>query len=172
MSDRLVQYIVEASDAVANRFAEKIELASRRCESPIEALLMAALVSADEQQPINLFHFMGSGELPETLPFGGVAFIYPQAKIGKYRADFAIVDATTSKSGEKWRVMIVECDGHDFHERTKEQARRDKSRDRYFQSLGHKVLHFTGSEIWADPDACAGEVVSQLAFEDEWRVRP
>mgnify|MGYP003580046510 CR=1 FL=1 len=75
------------------------------------------------------------------------------------------------KSHGKPRWMIVECDGHEFHERTKQQARRDKQRDRFFQSIGYKVLRFTGSEIWADPDECASEIIEQLACDDEWRNR-
>ena len=27
---------------------------------------------------------------------------------------------------EPEKKMVIECDGHDFHERTKEQARRDR----------------------------------------------
>jgi len=58
--------------------------------------------------------------------------------------------------------VLIECDGHDFHERTKEQARADKSRDRRFAALGHRVLRFTGSEIHADNIRCAQEVYGIL----------
>lgn len=70
-----------------------------------------------------------------------------------YYADMAIEIAGTGKY-----VCIVECDGHDFHERTKEQAKRDRSRDRAFQSAGIPVFRFTGSEIYADSLKCAREV--------------
>ena len=33
----------------------------------------------------------------------------------------------------------MECDGHDFHERTKEQASSDKKRDRSLQAAGFLV---------------------------------
>jgi very-short-patch-repair endonuclease len=55
---------------------------------------------------------------------------------------------------------VVECDGHDFHERTKEQAASDKARDRALQALGMRVLRFTGSEIWSDPLVCAREALA------------
>lgn len=45
-------------------------------------------------------------------------------------------------------ALAVECDGHDFHEKTKEQARRDKSRDRILISHGIHTIRFTGSEIF------------------------
>ena len=38
------------------------------------------------------------------------------------------------------RQVVVECDGHDFHERTKEQAANDRERDRGLQGLGFSVF--------------------------------
>lgn len=54
--------------------------------------------------------------------------------------------------------FVVECDGHAFHEKTKEQAAQDKRRDRTLQSLGFKVFRFTGMEINNDVLSCAEEV--------------
>ncbi len=54
--------------------------------------------------------------------------------------------------------VIVELDGHDFHERTPEQARSDKSRDRELQRLGWRVMRFTGREVLDDPEQCLHEV--------------
>lgn len=47
-----------------------------------------------------------------------------------------------------------------YHEKTKEQAKRDKARDRYFQSLGLIVLRYTGSEIYKNPLKCALDALS------------
>lgn len=97
--------------------------------------------------------------------------IYTQAPVGSYRVDILIV-STFSDGGKFTPIkIVVECDGHDFHERTKEQARRDKQRDRHFQSRGFKVLRFTGSEIFADPEAVANEVWGELQRDDSWRNR-
>jgi hypothetical protein len=74
-----------------------------------------------------------------------------QHPIQQYRADFVIWSKET---------VAVELDGHDYHERTKEQAQRDKARDRLFQQLGFKVFRYTGSEVWRDPLKCALEAVS------------
>lgn len=86
--------------------------------------------------------------------FGTKTAIFAQHEVatpnGNYRLDFA-VDPDGSK-------IAIECDGHEFHERTKEQAARDKSRDRALQAAGWRVLRFTGSEIFADPGKCASEV--------------
>jgi very-short-patch-repair endonuclease len=75
-----------------------------------------------------------------------------QQKIGPYRVDFAFPDCR----------VVVECDGHDYHEKTKEQARRDKRRDRYLTGEGWRVYRFTGSEIFQNADRCVAEIVSVL----------
>jgi very-short-patch-repair endonuclease len=90
-----------------------------------------------------------------------VVFLFePQAQIENYRVDFAFY-----QRGEQGvRTLIVECDGHDFHERTKEQAIADRSRDRRLQELGYTVYRFTGSEIYNDPIKCAEQL---MAWVDE-----
>lgn len=67
-----------------------------------------------------------------------------QAKIDKYTVDFLIqVDEN--------KYIVIECDGHEFHEKTKEQAKHDKERDRFLQKEGYPVYRFTGSEIFNNP---------------------
>lgn len=83
--------------------------------------------------------------------------VVPQVVVAQYRADFVIYHpkGLVGLSG-----IIVECDGHDFHERTKEQAVRDKSRDRDLQEAGFKVMRFAGSEVWADAFECASQAIA------------
>jgi hypothetical protein len=59
--------------------------------------------------------------------------------------------------------FIIEADGHDFHEKTKEQAKRDKIRDRHLIQEGYTILHFTGSEIWNDSDGVMKEIINQIS---------
>ena len=63
--------------------------------------------------------------------------------------------------------IAVELDGHDFHEKTKEQAQRDKEKDRWLQSQGWIVARFTGSEVWNDPD----EVIHKIERMGRIRLR-
>lgn len=77
----------------------------------------------------------------------------------QYTVDFAFI---TRRPPKGYAAIIVECDGHDFHEKTKEQARKDKSRDRQFQKNGFLVLRFTGSEIWKSPETCLCDVLECL----------
>lgn len=54
--------------------------------------------------------------------------------------------------------MGIECDGHDYHERTKEQAAKDRSKDRILKVRGLEIIRFTGSEINRDPARCVAEI--------------
>lgn len=167
---RAQAYIETAAQGEALRFIEAFGTIQAWCESPIEELLMAALYSASKISDLRL-DFMHGDSPPAQAYYDEAAFVYQQATIGPYRVDILIHDASLPFDLAQPRFMVVECDGHDFHERTKEQARRDKQRDRFLQSKGFKVLRFTGSEIWADPDNCADEIINELAKNDSWRNR-
>ena len=112
-----------------------------KCESPIEQLMCLALDRKLMRHPY-------------------VLNVTSQNKMElegkKYRADFVIEFQKDAEA--PINKVIIECDGHDFHERTKEQAQRDKQRDRDLQAAGYAVLRFTGSEIYRDPIKCAVEV--------------
>lgn len=93
--------------------------------------------------------------------------VTPQINIGGLRrADFLIsaLDYRSDHHNPSIRTLIIECDGHEFHERTKEQAANDKSRDRGCQMAGHQVFRFAGSEIWNSPLQCVHEVISWAAI--------
>ena len=86
---------------------------------------------------------------------GGTLIVQFQVQIADIgRVDFLIhaLDCGGEREEEwNWKQLIVECDGHDFHERTKEQAAKDKARDRQAQLAGYTVFRYTGSELWRDP---------------------
>ncbi len=116
------------------------------CESPIEVMLLSAL------SDVFSWEIAGGGLIIQCQDR---IFCHEKGKQkAKYRVDFHIfsypLDPKTS--------VVIECDGHDFHERTKEQARADKSRDRGLVAEGYTILRFTGSEIYADAWACARQV--------------
>ena len=100
----------------------------------------------------NPFHF-GSG--PVTPGF----FLTPQFEVGAYRVDF--VFGMTQRPSAR-QCIAIECDGHQWHEKTKEQAAKDKARDRYLATEFGAVLHFTGSEIFKDVAGCWMEVLAVM----------
>jgi very-short-patch-repair endonuclease len=136
-------------------------------DSPIEEFLavamrayIAATCSKISFEPI----LWGSlKELKKTpFPPGCRAFIQPQVSIYDYRVDFlAVIEGV----GGTRKFIAIECDGHDFHEKTKDQAQRDKARDREIQSAGVEVHRFTGSEIWRAPFTVAYEIIERINDE-------
>jgi len=84
--------------------------------------------------------------------YGHEVDIIPQHKIDKYRVDFLFIV-------DRKKQFIVECDGHDFHEKTKEQVIKDNIRDRYFLMRDIPVFRFSGSEIFNSSDHLAYEIL-------------
>ncbi len=143
-------------------------------ESPIERLLLWELITIASRHDVNVqigcgWKFTDDGKLTGPRPwevFRARAALFvticQQVKVGQYRCDFVLEHLDMTAATEERRRLVVECDGHDFHERTKEQAARDKGRDRYFVERGLKVFRFTGSEIYRDVTACAAQAIAEL----------
>jgi len=74
-----------------------------------------------------------------------------QHKIGPYRADIFIES--------KYRKIVIECDGKEFHQ----DKKREEKRDRYLESKGYLVLHFTGSEIFQNSEACVQKIIENIS---------
>jgi very-short-patch-repair endonuclease len=171
----LAQYVAEAGEFARKEaetsFLWDLQCAERRCESPIEVLMLGAIILEGnknyqlarilpEQYSAELFLKPKLQEDEHPTPLS--SRIFPQLVIGSYRVDFCL-----NFSGGFY--LIVECDGHEWHDRTPEQAQRDKARDRALQAEGFQVLRFTGREIWADAKKCAAEVFKTA--EREWSRR-
>jgi len=114
------------------------------CESPIEQLMIAEIFAIGMRDGIN------NGK-----PFDRFC---PQYKVGVYRIDIALFLELGSNSYK----LAIECDGHDYHERTEKQARRDKKKDRYLQSQGWLIARFTGSEIYKNPCKCLEKAIDMV----------
>jgi very-short-patch-repair endonuclease len=132
------------------------------CESPIEvgfaqALFLRSIGDQCSWRIGDQSRFFGSQvERTEIAPQFKIESIYREKS---YRVDFAVIHR--HRYGDESR-LVIECDGHDYHERTKEQAARDRQKDRDLQSLGWKVFRFTGSEIHADADDCVIQLFEQI----------
>lgn len=143
---------------------------SFRGESPIEDIFYAALKIAGQYGSNEVRYVRDAANREEAMLLAGDSnnkdslIVESQVQIENWRVDFLVwyFDWNRNKGGERWRAVIVECDGHDFHERTKKQAARDRQRDRESQLNGIPVLRFTGSELWNDPWGCALEVIAWM----------
>ncbi|MFD3219934.1 endonuclease domain-containing protein [Staphylococcus saprophyticus] len=137
-----------------------------KCGSPIEEMYVATLSYIGELSNLELD-------------------IKNQYEVGvdgkKYKVDFYVTanqqytiennDGTFVQSREV--SLCIECDGHDFHEKTKEQVKRDKQRERNLAKRGFKVIRFTGSEIYQDTQKCVAEtlrILESLINKESFRI--
>lgn len=117
--------------------------------SPIEQIFLMEwrFLAIDEKQGVTI--------KPQTeLKSGGTA----------YRIDFVV-----TWPGQKQKLAI-EIDGHDFHEKTRQQAARDRARERSIIREGYTIMRYTGSEVFSNPRKCVHEVadlISQLKRQPE-----
>jgi very-short-patch-repair endonuclease len=160
-NDRLQQFVGETLSSVEQLFRAQVRYACRRCESPIEELFAAAIVlhaSGARIMGVDLILTEGAFDRDTRSTQAPGTNVYFQADIGAYRVDFLFDDLHDGKR----RLLVVELDGHDWHERTKSQATRDKKRDRALVAAGYRILRFTGSETFAAPGECLNEVIDAI----------
>jgi very-short-patch-repair endonuclease len=126
-------------------------------DSPIELLMFVALWGSVYYTDCEFSDLLiGRPAVPENRPRSTSAmYLTPQARVDRFRLDFLV----EVFDGEGWQKLAVECDGHDFHEKTSKQAARDKARDRAIAMREHTMFRFTGSEIYADPMKCAAQII-------------
>ena len=135
--------------------------------SPIEKALRVAYHTLHHLAAPDVLKFVNEWK---ELPFCDVTinvrhpcvFICPQAEVGNYRADFLLVCRHISGESKFERIVAVECDGYEFHDRSKAAIERDKARDRYFASQNILVMRFAGSEIHRDALRCATETLAPI----------
>jgi len=159
---REIERIGELPDKVRDEVAERllfywmdIEAPLYHCESPIEMLMFLALDQCREfcERELARSNTRLCIQTQSEIEAGGKL----------YRVDFEVYvcDPRDSNCALGPR-MVIECDGHEFHEKTKEQAARDKRRDRHLQMAGYTVFRFTGSEIWENATGCAAQALGHL----------
>lgn len=157
MTDLIEKTLREANDALHELVWNFCGSSQAKTESPIERALLEAMIArcicVDGIAP----YLMAGGEEQRWT-------ILCQHQIGSYRVDFMVSHPSVPQP------IVIECDGHEFHERTKEQAERDRSRDRNLTEQGYRVLRFTGREIWRSPWNCAIEIENQFVsmMHAEW----
>lgn len=136
------------------------------CDSPIENLFLFGLYVRLKWEQFH--HAIYWARPPATLENARrlscihprrPLHIFPQHHIAEFRADFLLAWARKVGDPNSVEFLGIECDGHEFHEKTKEQAQRDKSRDRKILSCGVPVMRFTGSEIYRAPLICGDEAL-------------
>lgn len=58
--------------------------------------------------------------------------------------------------------LAIECDGYEFHQKTKEQVQRDNEREYNLKMSGYEVLRFSGTQIYNNPLKCAEDTYNYI----------
>lgn len=160
------------------RLADAVADIEAKCKSPIEALFAAhlnrlapfeqpyCLVRGKDEEEFDYVHsqftmsrdaYSSKWQAPRP-----VVFWWPQCQIDMYRVDFLFMGWVPGMEENSIPRIVVECDGFDWHERTKSQAIRDRERDRYLHDHGFLVYRYLGSEIWKNPQYCVDRIVNSM----------
>lgn len=138
---------------------ERISDFMTQLESPIEKLFIIKfldyIIENGFGYKIYVYALDEKLVLEVSIPDGTGFVIIPQEVFKKYRLDFLFL---FDKKGR----LAVECDGHNFHEKTKEQAKRDKERDRVFTKHNLPIFRYTGSEIFNDNNKISKEIIDYI----------
>lgn len=147
---------LQVSKAVETAYHRALQ-ASRLCESPIERMLTGPLVMADYDGFLTAPAAVMNPKTDAAKPRGDVVII-PQFPFIRYRADFAIIGELNGMM----KIVIVECDGDDFHK----DKSADRARDALFNSFGISVVRASGKEIMDNAVSVAERAAGCLI---EWR---
>ena len=121
--------------------------------SPIEQILFSAISLLRDMNYIDEIY-----NHTESNKTG--LFICPQFMIDKYSVDFLLIYNNHVSNNKK--MLIVECDSQQWHDRSEKERRYEKIRERYIVSKGYKIFHFTGKEITDNPFKVAIEILNYL----------
>ena len=164
LPERVIQIILESIDgdddklsSAAIKALKKMEIYD--CESPIEYIFVFSYIM------VSLIG--GVGDMFALIPQAQI-----KLKNGKvYYADFLLDSGKITGRLGRFNIpiraretckIVIECDGHDFHEVTKEQVARRNERDYHLKSNGFDVIRFSGSQIYNDPFKCAKEAFEYI----------
>lgn len=138
-------------------YADQIALMKLMVDSEIEQWLGSAMItSAKLNQGVPPTVIARGKALEGSTPL----VVAPQHNVGQYCLDFGLIATATGKR------LAIECDGHDFHDKTPAQAAYDKARDRFLMEQGWPVLRFTGTEIARGVDDCVSQIARILFPKD------
>lgn len=150
IKENLVDKVKQEIQSRVKMYEEDLLFCMTECESPIEQLMMIELKETEE-------HFISAFGAIEVLGLTKQETI--SCGENNYRVDF-LLEIAFKKNGQYLDILkiIIECDGHEFHEKTKEQVIKDNERDRVLQSYGYNVVRFSGSEIYNHLTGCGQKI--------------
>jgi very-short-patch-repair endonuclease len=133
-------------------FIERLYVNISNTESPLEAAFVAAWMAIEECDF-------------STITFRTQHAVEVEGR--GYRLDFVFepqqYGGLEALIGPQCPKIALELDGHDYHEKTKEQVTYRNRRDRDLQAAGWIVLHISGSEFNANAEKATKEVYDRVS---------
>lgn len=144
VDDCVSRCIEDALDSLRVDLTDAASCDPEKDESPLEAAFFRCWSVMDQR--------MESGCIDVRM-----FSLTPQVEAHGYRIDFVV----TPEKPMRGFKFAIELDGHEFHERTKEQATRRNRRDRELAAAGWTVVHVSGSELYRQPYETVSEIWEQ-----------
>lgn len=158
MCKHYAKQIGATSSTLPTNIEQKIDAMKRRVASDYERAVKRTVDEHSITSPIEQLFLLEW--LYQRASDKCDATLHPQEPVrtsnGTYTIDFVI---RARSDHEQKGAVAIELDGHDFHEKTKQQVANDKKRERAIVRTGLPVLRFSGHGIWKDTAACVREVV-------------
>lgn len=160
------EFLVKNGFQKESEMLEVLDFSCEKCKSPIEQIFRFAyeLVSYKHFEDGDLWYWI---EPQEAIKVNGHL----------YHADF-LFDTAYQDDGKgtfdfckKRLKVVIECDGHEFHEKTKRQVIQTNRRNYDLNLEGYEILHFSGSEIFNDPLGCAERAYNFIDQKIEFKKR-
>lgn len=149
IEDNLVDRVKEIMNQKIIDYKRELLSSLYYCESPIEQILSMEIVDLIKQY--------ASSDVIDIVSNNNQEYIKCDDKT--YRVDYLLEIAFLFNGEYKELIkLVVECDGHDFHEKTKEQVMSDNQRNRDIENQGYYILHFSGSELYHNSAKCRREI--------------
>lgn len=135
---------------LVNNLKEKIIPATfyEEIKSPIEQIFKTAFdLYVDLLNKENIFLFMQKEIILEKK---------------KYIVDFYFEQDKYVNPFNTNKKIIIECDGYEFHQKTKEQVKHDNEREYELKMAGYEIIRFSGSQIYNEPFKCAEDAYNYI----------
>lgn len=139
-----------------NQLNEQLIDGLSETESPIEKMFLIEFNFVNLIRP----YWIDSNDALSAL------FIQHPVTIGKhdYRVDFELLidifDNYAMSDSPTATKIFIELDGHDFHEKTKEQVAHDKKRERELSDKCDALLRYSGSEVYQNTYKVVNDVLN------------
>lgn len=163
--NEFLQREVEEFDRLPMRCKEMFFECLNDYSFPHETLTICCIPDKECNSPIEKIFYMSMNIV--IIKYGIDMYLIPQYEVvtdtKKYITDFTFLYRESGSNEDYSETnIIVECDGHNYHKRTKEQISYENNRELEIKNKGYDIIHFSGSQIYNNPYGCAERTIDYI----------